>query len=105
MSETEMSKVNKTVVMRVTPDEAAKLRYQRKFDKAWAREQAREKEQVQAEAYVASVIADIQATAASMGGTLATVQWFRKGAEAAPTEVQGQAYHSIILDDLSEVAQ
>lgn len=51
-----MSKVNKTVVMRVTPDEAATLRYQRKFDKAWAREQAREKEQVQAEAYVASLI-------------------------------------------------
>lgn len=35
-----MSKENKTVVMRVTPDEAAKLRYQRKFDKAWAKEQA-----------------------------------------------------------------
>ena len=34
-----MSKVLKTVVMRVTPDEAAKLRYQRKFDKAWANEQ------------------------------------------------------------------
>ncbi|MDQ2823587.1 MAG: hypothetical protein M3Y65_24960 [Pseudomonadota bacterium] len=43
-----MSKVNKSVVMRVTPDEAAKLRYQRKFDKAWAREQAWAKEQIEA---------------------------------------------------------
>lgn len=34
-----MSKVLKTVVMRVTPDEAAKLRYQRKFDAAWQIEQ------------------------------------------------------------------
>lgn len=33
-------KINRTVVMRVTPEEAAKLRYQRKFDIAWGREQA-----------------------------------------------------------------
>ena len=35
-----VDKIIRSVVMRVTENEAGRLKYQRKFDKAWAKEQA-----------------------------------------------------------------
>lgn len=101
-----MSKENKTVVMRVTPDEAAKLRYQRKFDKAWA------KEQLQGAAFVASITAARQAIVAGMSRQ-PNVLLFPPGWEPVALgegivslgKLQGRACHSIILDELGEVAQ
>lgn len=102
-----MSKVNKTVVMRVTPDEAAKLRYQRKFDKAWANEQAQ-----LADGLATSIAAARQAFGASMSRP-PNVVYFPLGmspdkcakAVAPMPELLGFRAYGIILDELGEVAQ
>lgn len=135
MSETEMSKVNKTIVMRVTPDEAAKLRYQRKFDAAWAAEQVGVREeqlaaslelmrQAEREAGYATGglvqvpsygVGPLQMT--DMPGIVNFDLFFLPGAlaeekvaaradfEASMRRMSGQMFRSIILDPFSKVAQ